>query len=223
MVGGGRPKPQGIAEWAVAELRARIADGEFAPGARLVEDEVCELLGVSRNTLREAFRLLAHERLLVQHHNRGVFVRELTAEDVADLYRVRRLVELSAVQGLQGRPDGLERMAEAMAEAEVAEARQDWRALGTANLHFHQGLAALTGSARVDELMARIIAELRLAFQAMDDPFAFHRRYLERNRLILRLLEAGEGGAAATAIAEYLDEAEDELLKAHRRKPAEGG
>jgi DNA-binding GntR family transcriptional regulator len=217
-----RPKPQSIAEWAVAELRALIAEGEFAPGGRLVEDQVCERLGISRNTLREAFRLLAHERLLVQHYNRGVFVRELTTEDVADLFRVRRLVELAAVRGPMDRPDRLERVAAAMAEADDAQARQDWRALGTANLHFHRALAGLTGSARVDELMERILAELRLAFHVVGDPLAFHARYLERNRLILRLLEDGDGEAATTAIAEYLDEAEEEILNAYRARPAGG-
>ncbi|MFF3140625.1 GntR family transcriptional regulator, partial [Streptomyces sp. NPDC057927] len=70
-------------------LRSRIAEGYFPPGTRLSEDSIGGALGVSRNTLREAFRLLTHERLLVHELNRGVFVRVLTIEDVEDIYRTR--------------------------------------------------------------------------------------------------------------------------------------
>lgn len=84
-------------------LRGRVAEGYFRPGERLAEDAIGKALGVSRNTLREAFRLLTHERLLVHELNRGVFVRILAVEDVEDIYRTRRLVECAVVQGL-GRP-----------------------------------------------------------------------------------------------------------------------
>ena len=47
-------------------LRRRIIDGEFAPGTRLSEISLAEQLGVSRNTLREAFRVLA-EQGLIEH------------------------------------------------------------------------------------------------------------------------------------------------------------
>ena len=79
-------------------LRDRIIEGLFKPGQRLSEESICEALGVSRNTLREAFRLLSHERLLDHRLNRGVFVRVLSVEDVADLYQVRRVIEGVAVR-----------------------------------------------------------------------------------------------------------------------------
>lgn len=84
-------------------LRSRIAEGYFPPGTRLSEDSIGGALRVSRNTLREAFRLLTHERLLVHELNRGVFVRVLTVEDVEDIYRTRGLVERAVVRGL-GKP-----------------------------------------------------------------------------------------------------------------------
>ena len=54
------------------------------------EEQLVEALRVSRNTLREAFRLLTHERLLVHQLHRGVFVPELHESDLVDLYRLRR-------------------------------------------------------------------------------------------------------------------------------------
>ncbi len=59
-------------------LRDMVMEGRVLPGTKLAEDSIADALQVSRNTLREAFRLLNHERLVVHELNRGVFVRELT-------------------------------------------------------------------------------------------------------------------------------------------------
>lgn len=174
-------------------LRSRISEGYFAPGTRLSEDSIGGALGVSRNTLREAFRLLTHERLLVHELNRGVFVRVLTVEDVEDIYRTRRLVECAVVRGLGEPPYPLEGPAEAVAEGQRAVREGDWKGLGTANIHFHRELVALAGSERTDELMRSVFAELRLAFHVVDDPHRLHEPYLARNQQILRALEAGTG------------------------------
>ena len=66
-------------------LRTRIIEGDLRPGVRLSEERIGRALGVSRNTLREAFHLLGHEGLVVREFNRGVFVRSLGATDVRDL------------------------------------------------------------------------------------------------------------------------------------------
>src|SRR6202020_3618409 len=66
-------------------LRTHIMEGLFPPGTRLSEEAIGQALGVSRNTLREAFRLLCHERLAVHELNRRIFLPVLTAEDGVDL------------------------------------------------------------------------------------------------------------------------------------------
>ncbi|MEV7671229.1 GntR family transcriptional regulator [Streptomyces sp. NPDC007872] len=187
-------------------LRTRIAEGRFAPGVRLSEDGIGGALGVSRNTLREAFRLLTHERLLVHELNRGVFVRVLTADDVADIHRVRRLVECAVVRGLGRGPFALDGLAAAVAEGEAAAGADDWDGVSTANIHFHRALVALAGSARTDELMRGVLAELRLAFHLVGDPRALHEPFLARNREILGALRAGERGTAERLLARYLDD-----------------
>ncbi|WP_020671530.1 GntR family transcriptional regulator [Amycolatopsis nigrescens] len=196
-------------------LRTRIAEGFFLPGVRLSEHDIGNALGVSRNTLREAFRLLTHERLLSHELNRGVFVRVLTVRDVVDLYRVRKLVECAALRSITGPPAGLPRVAKAVADGDLAERRQRWQELGTANIHFHQAIAALGESARVDELLQGIFAELRLVFHVMADPRRFHERYLVRNHEILDQLVAGDYAEAERLLAVYLDDAERQLVEAY--------
>src|SRR6478752_4044104 len=87
-----------VADRVAAELRLQLAEGLLLPGARLTESTIAEDLGVSRNTVREAFAELAAERLVVRHPNRGVFVARLEAGDIHDVYTVRRAIEVSAIR-----------------------------------------------------------------------------------------------------------------------------
>ena len=194
-------------------LRERITDGSLAPGTRLPEDAVGSALGVSRNTLREAIRLLAHERLVVVEFNRGAFVRRLTVDEVVDLYLARRLVECAAVrQAGRAAGAGLAAVRGAVEDGEVAAAEGRWVDVGTANVRFHRAVVALAGSARLDEFMRQVSAELRLAFDAMTDVQAFHEPFLRLNRVLLERLEAGDTPAAEALLTEYLADAERRLV-----------
>ncbi|GGS36199.1 GntR family transcriptional regulator [Streptomyces griseoviridis] len=204
-------------------LRSRIADGFFPPGTRLSEDSIGGALGISRNTLREAFRLLTHERLLVHELNRGVFVRVLTVDDVEDIYRTRALVECAVVRGLGEPPYDLAGVARAVDEARRAAREGDWKRVGTANIHFHRELVALAGSERTDEVMRSVFAELRLAFHVVDDPHRLHEPYIARNQEVLDLLAAGDREGAERLLAGYLADSLERVLEVYRRRVGEDG
>ncbi|WP_274555846.1 GntR family transcriptional regulator [Streptomyces spiramyceticus] len=203
-------------------LRTRIAEGYFPPGERLSEDSIGKALGVSRNTLREAFRLLTHERLLVHELNRGVFVRILAVEDVEDIYRIRRLVECAVVRGLGTPPFAVAGLDKAVTDGERAAGNRDWKGVSTANIHFHRELVALAASPRTDELMRSVLAELRLAFHVVADPRRLHEPYLVRNRKILECLRAGDSAAAEQLLAGYLDDSRTQLVEVYARHIAAG-
>jgi len=209
------------AERVAGILRARISEGFFPPGARLAEEEITEALGVSRNTLREAFRLLTHERLLVHELNRGMFVRVPDVDDVKDLYRVRKLVECAVARSAAPSTEDLEPVEAAVREGRLALRKRDWQALGTANIKFHEALVALAGSARITELMRAALAELRLIFHVMDNPRWFHEPYLTRNKEILAALREGNGPHAEALLAKYLNDAEQQLVEAYALRRVE--
>ncbi|MEV7870283.1 GntR family transcriptional regulator [Streptomyces sp. NPDC088124] len=196
-------------------LRTRIAEGYFQPGERLSEDSIGKALAVSRNTLREAFRLLTHERLLVHELNRGVFVRVLAVQDVEDIYRTRRLIQCAVVRGLDGPPFELGGLLDAVTEGEHAAEEGHWKDVSTANIHFHRELVALAGSARTDELMRGVLAELRLAFHIVDDPRALHEPYLTRNRQLLESLKAGDRDGTERLLAAYLDDSREQVVEVY--------
>jgi DNA-binding GntR family transcriptional regulator len=199
-----------------AILREDIMEGQYPPGSRLSEDAITEDLGVSRNTLREAFRLLAHEKLLVHELNRGVFVRRPETADVLDLYRVRRFVECAAVREFKEMSvEDAERLTQAVADADAAAKDGRWADVGTANLRFHQAIAGLLGSQRVDELMRQLSAELRLVFHVMENQRQLYERYLPRNRVILERLLALDTITVEELLSAYLSDAEKQLVAAY--------
>jgi len=203
----------GTASRVADALREQIAAGRLAPGSRLSEDVVRRTYGVSRSTLREAFRLLIRERLLIHQLSRGVFVRQLGRADVSDLYQVRRVVECAALRSITTlSPDGLRRLAAAIKDGNEAAERNDWDAVAVASIRFHEALVALAGSARLDDIISGVLAEFRLAYAHMKDTQIFHSAFLKRNGEIADTLRAGDIEGAANMLNRYLLDAEESLL-----------
>lgn len=201
------------AERVADKLRTRVLDGDIKPGQQLNEKALGEALRVSRNTLREAFRLLTHERLLVHEYSKGVFVRRPDVPDIVDIYAARRVIECGAVRRWPDADDDARRaVRDAVALGSAFREQGDWTGVGTANVKFHQAVTALAGSARLDEEMERLLAEVRLAFHVMGDPEEFHRDYLPLNRSIVDRLDAGEVRQAEEALLTYFDRAEKQLV-----------
>src|SRR6478672_1422357 len=156
------PMRKSATESVVEALRTAILVGRAGPGDRLAETALVARLDVSRNTVREAFRVLEHEGLVEHRPNRGVFVRRPSPAEARDVYRTRRILECGALRDAAVRRAGRATLAPAELaafdeawDAAVAGVRAaveeglaardagDWEALGTANGTFHLALARL--------------------------------------------------------------------------------
>lgn len=199
------------------ELRQRIIDGDFAPGSRLSESALAEQFGVSRNTLRESFRVLSEQGLVEHIPHRGVSVASPTIADVVDIYRVRRVIECTALRDAEPEHPAVQRMHDALGEAELALAADDWRRVGSANMAFHAAIVDLADSPRLSRTYRDVAAELRLAFLKIDDPRALHEPFVRKNRAVLAaLLERGPA-SAADELERYLVASERSVLGAFAR------
>lgn len=85
--------PAPLRQQVVQRLRGAIAEGHFRPGDRLVERELCELLGVSRTSLREALRELENDGIVTSLANRGVIVSIISDQTAREVYEVRGVLE----------------------------------------------------------------------------------------------------------------------------------
>jgi DNA-binding GntR family transcriptional regulator len=109
------------------KLREAIMSGRLKPGQRLVERELCEMMGVSRPSIREALRLLEADGLVNTVPHRGPVVSTISLEEAKQLYDARAVLE-----GFAGRecarlrdPDVVHRIGDALTRLKAAAARQD--------------------------------------------------------------------------------------------------
>lgn len=215
--------PSTLTERVAEQIRQKITEGEFSPGQRLSEQALSDSLGISRNTLREVFRVLTKDGLLRHEPNRGVFVAEPNIAAIIDIYRVRRLIECQALAQAYPRHPAKVRMREAVEQAMRARAEGDWLGVGTANMAFHMGIVELADSERLNLLFAQVLAELRLAFGMLRDAEFLHAPYVGMNQEILELAEAGEFAKAAAALNDYLVHSERIVLAVYARRMADSG
>ncbi|MGE4482549.1 GntR family transcriptional regulator [Acidocella sp.] len=211
------PLPQKLAD----TLRARLINGAFTPGQRLSEQSLCASLDVSRNTLREAFRLLTKEGLLEHKANRGVFVTTPSIASIIDIYRLRRMIECQALAQSYPNHPAAARMRAAVEQAMAARHLRNWHDVGSANMRFHAAIVDLADSVRLSAFYAQISAELRLSFFLLDDPELLHAPYVDMNADIVRRLETDQPRDAAIALESYLNQSERTLLAALARASGE--
>jgi DNA-binding GntR family transcriptional regulator len=89
----GLVRPETLRHHVENALRQAITSGRFAPGARLIERELCETLGVSRTSVREALRRLEAEKLVCSVPHKGPVVAIMSKPEAAELYAIRGLLE----------------------------------------------------------------------------------------------------------------------------------
>ena len=214
-----RPPQVSTADHVAAVLSQALVEGELPPGTQLSEERLGRSLQVSRNTLREGFRLLSHDGLLVHRRHRGVFVPQLDEDDLTDLYLLRITLEVGVLRGLGQVDPALLRQLEAdVRTGEEAARRGRWRQVGTANMDFHQHLVALSGSPRMMTVGRQVLAQTRLAFLSLRQPQTLHEPFIGRNRELVGLLAAGRVAEAAEALEAYLRDSRDQLLATLREE-----
>jgi DNA-binding GntR family transcriptional regulator len=165
----GKPPARGDMPNAVASaLREAILRGNLEPGAWLREAEVAREMNVSRTPVRDAFRILAAERLVEMKANQGVVVSQMTSEDVIELYVVREALEalatrLAARHGARQCLDEFKKLIPQMREAGES---GDLRELSRLNFEFHTIIKDACGN----RYLAQSLTQLQQAARRFPDP-----------------------------------------------------
>lgn len=212
------PSAASLIDSVAESIRQQLIHGQLKAGQRLSEAALAEQLDISRNTLREVFRVLIKEGLLRHEPNRGVSVVVPSIADIIDIYRVRRLIECQAIAQAWPRHPAHKAMQQAVEAAYAARDAGQWLEVGTANMAFHAAVVALADSPRLSTMFADIAAELRLAFGMLDDPEFLHSPYVEQNAQLLQLFEAGQMAEAAQVLENYLIQSERMVLAVYARR-----
>jgi DNA-binding GntR family transcriptional regulator len=146
-------------------LLERILAHDYAPGDRLVETRIARELGVSQAPVREALRELETLRFVESAPFRGAWVREVSDDELAEIYPIRAALEdvaaRAAAERLAGRVAPLEREVRAMAKARNLRGQVDH------DVRFHRLIVEASENARLIELWGSLQVESRTMITAI--------------------------------------------------------
>jgi DNA-binding GntR family transcriptional regulator len=210
---------ESTAEQVAGAVRELILSARLTPGSHLREGPLATQLGVSRNTVREAVQILVSQGLVRREIHRGAYVARLTVDDVRDVFRVRRLVELTAAREV-ARSRDMGFLGNAVQALSAVIDAGDRAAIAAADMRFHKELVDLMRSDRLGELYAGVDVEMRLCIALVAPAGPEPSRLLEDHRAILVALEAGDASLATERLERHLDESERLLIAAFETGPA---
>jgi len=207
-------------ERAYEAIREDIATGRSKPGERLVEADIAKRAGVSRTPVRQALRWLEREGVVEIEKRRGARIRELSAEQIADLYELRAQLEAFSCQLAAARADEddhaeLRRLVSEFDTAILEDESEDLGVVRAANAALHRRIAAAArnpflGMALDTTLENPLVLRAFQRFSADDlnRSALFH-------RLIVDSICNGDGDRAGRLMAEHTLQAKDTLVAAY--------
>lgn len=193
-----------------ANLREEILNGVLEPGQRLQEQVLAERYGVSRVPVRDALRRLEVERLIHVEANRGAVVTRVTAEEAAELLRVRMVLEeLLSREAAKNRTDEqVDQLRSVVAEGTAAIRGARPAELVALNSKFHR----LLGEASHNRTAADLVEQLRVRGE-IEYAGRLSRRAetsWEEHRLICEAVVSGDGDEAAGLVRRHIQSATQE-------------
>ncbi len=207
-------------EYIADELRSAVMSGRLAPGTQLGEADLAERFEVSRGPVREALQRLVSEGILQAIVNRGVFVSELSVEDVIDVYRTRAVIERGALEIVMAerREETYRALGPSVRRMRAAAERGDGPGVSDADQEFHEVIVEGSGSPRLIRAMRTLLVETRMCLGELETTYpALGAQVREHEELREAIRSESETKAKALLLA-HLDDAVERLV-AKRAEP----
>ncbi|WP_123689893.1 FCD domain-containing protein [Allostella humosa] len=214
-------RSESLASIVLREMERMILSGELKAGARISEQNLAQRLGVSRGPVREAASALERSGLLTSIANRGVFVREVSPEELLELYDMRALLTGFACQRLARsataeQKAALRRMVDQMAAALKA---GDGPAYYQGNLDFHDALMDFAGHRKAAEIYDTLLKQAHLSRREVLSKSAMMQESDAEHVAIVEAIEAGEADRARKAGERHVLNGRVRLLKRLGQRP----
>jgi DNA-binding GntR family transcriptional regulator len=146
-----------LREAAYTAIREAILDGRLGSGQPLLEEEIAELLRISRTPVREALALLVHDRLVAPRRGRGLWVKVLSRNEFIDMFVANETVEpyLARRAAAAVTPSQVRQMREAIEMASECAGSQDIAGFLSAGRRFHQVMGEASGNAALCQFVVQ--------------------------------------------------------------------
>ncbi|MCC3329908.1 GntR family transcriptional regulator [Nocardia abscessus] len=206
---------QSTAEMIADRLREAIMRGSLAPGSQLGEADLAARFAVSRGPVREAMQRLVSEGLLHSIRHRGIFVIELSLDDVVDIYRARTALEGGALELiLDGRrPIAYEALGPSVDEMVACAARGDAVGVSDADQAFHEALVESAASPRLVRAARTLLIETRMCLGALQTTYPDLREQADEHVDLREAIATAEPARARALLVEHMDDAVERLRR----------
>ncbi|MDT5365539.1 MAG: hypothetical protein QOC69_7301 [Mycobacterium sp.] len=204
---GSRPElPASLVEVAEHRLRAAILSGSLKPGDKIIEEQLCADLGISRAPLREALRLLAQQGLVEHLPRRGSRVTEWSSTDILQLFALRHVLERHAIE--MALPLAEPAVALLPVRAALDRMRRAGDELNRDDAHrmFHAAVVELADNRQLNIALEPILLKLQLPMAMNLREEARHHRSddgIVRHQAILSALESNDARTVITALEDH--------------------
>ena len=210
----------------VVRLRDAISSGQLAPGERLSEELLAEMVGISRGPIREALTQLEREGLVIKQRNKGTFVARLSREDLDEVYSLRLALEKLAMQQVILTADSkhlveMQAIVDEMA-ADVS-ANPTPQTEAELDLRFHDILYQASKHRRLCDCWATICQQICifLLTRNVADP-DFRQVTVQGHQDIVDAIRAKDEERAITVIASHLQSAYERIVKSYSQSGGSG-
>lgn len=217
-----RGAPPTLRAHVVQLLSAAILSGKYKPGDRLNESQIARELNISRIPVREALSQLQEQGLVQNRERRGMFVTDISAEEVLQILALRLLLETEAVRLAQ---TNMTQEQQAQLE-KLVEQMENWQGnlldAAALDLEFHRTLWRSSGNPYLERTLYGLIIPL-FAHKTLEHvTHEAHRWRMSHHRTLLDAVTGRSGDDPAAVIATHLrmSYTEPERYSARARKPS---
>jgi DNA-binding GntR family transcriptional regulator len=198
------------------ELRAEILNGSIKPGSPLREVPLSERYGTSRQSVREALRLLADQGLVHLASRRGAVVPKLGPSEVRETYTMRAQIESYAlhtamIEGRIGKPER-DAIDEAYQHIAAVAGSEDPARLIEADMAFHRALCSPCDHRMLLECLDRLQTATRLTMMHMKVYRSEAENDVESHAPILHALYSNDASGASSALSIHITQNGERLL-----------
>lgn len=188
------------------KIQADILSGELENNSKLTEQALCKKYNVSRTPVREAFRQLESDGLVENVPNRGAFVRGLSRTDISDLFDLRCIFEMKAVEWaiMRMKPDELDELKENIDFMEFYTLRGDVDKVLHYNSQFHNMIYKGTQNRMLYQTLATYQTYLKLSAPSKTFSDDYLATILSEHKAIFEAFENRNPQAGVIAMQEHM-------------------
>jgi DNA-binding GntR family transcriptional regulator len=184
-------------------IRRRILTGEFRPGQKINESEIAVNLGISRSPVREAFRILERDGLIITLPRKGSYITDISLKDLEELFEIRKILECYALDCIKKRakksPEKIQSMIEEL-DRNLLKKHDPFSVISG----FHYSLVELSNNSRLIELYKILAVSLRRYWLIYHSEKGQRDISLEHHQEILNILKEGNYSGTKTLLKKHI-------------------